>query len=375
MPSKRDIDDQQKLLQEYRDQVQHYRELQATLGKFHVPPEVPAGIKAALTAIRPIKAWLRQNGVPVEDLPGEDEGAEVASFSAMPASAPPSPPTLPSLTPLEAEVADLPGDEEAPELPRWGLFPTILVGVFLTIVAIIWFWPRIVRPPDRLPNPIACPQSIRFGEVITCSLSESGAASYTFDAAQDDQVLIVVAQASEVTAIAIEPSFILSSLNGATISECDASHTGLAEKICRLPQTGTYELRVKGKSSAGNLYRVWVQRLNNPGLATPIAMGVTFSGAITRAAQFDTYVIDASGATRIAIQVDPNVAGKNSTLEPWFAIYDASGNPLPGRCEGESSSVAEGLCGLPSAGRYTMLVAAKRRDSTGPYVASVTRSR
>ena len=148
---------------------------------------------------------------------------------------------------------------------------------------------------------------------------------------------------------------------------CTASHNTHAEKFCTIPSTGTYEMTVQSQPSAGNIYRIFVQRLNNPAHTLPIT-GVFFTSEITRNAQFDSYTIEIANAADVFIKIDPN----RSKLEPWFIVYGLNGDPLPD-CEAESPSIAERECYLPSAGRYTMLVAPRLgRDSIGSYTGSIT---
>lgn len=388
MPSQRDIRHQQEQLQRYRERARHYEGQRATLGQAFEPPVVAAGISEAQRGIAQCKARLRSWGRAVEDLPEDgDPLSEDSRTGSSDASNPRS---------GEVVTEDLFGDVEPSRFYR--RFPlAVIFGALIVLVAGLWILFRFLQPPflflaekpSSVPlptfppqpsviagtaQPSACSQTIRFGEVVTCSLSGVGRDSYTFDAEQNDQVLIVVAQAQEKTTASIKPEVSLLLPNSAMLSDCELSDAWVVEKICQLPQAGRYELRVKGKPTQGNVYRVWIQRLNNPGSAMPVAVMSDFSGAITQAAQFDTYVINTSEAARVTIHIDPNIPGENNNLEPWFAIYDIHGNLLPGGCEGESSSIAEGLCNLPTAGPYTMLVAAKRRNTQGGYMATISKA-
>lgn len=359
MPSQDDIDHQQRLLHEHRATLQHSLEQRAQFSAGYVPAQLARTIAQSRAGIAACKQALRS---------------------------------------WQVEVEDLPGDVEVLWLYRREARPIIFVGGLIAIAAaLFWAWPRIVQTSALFPTPTslstptpalsaqlstvtgtaqpsACSQTIHFGEVVPCSLSTAGRDSYVFAAEQDDQVLIVVAEASETTTSSIGQEVSLLLPDGAMLSSCDFPRNSVVETSCRLPQTGRYELRVKSMPTQSSLYRVWIQRLNKPELTRSITLGVEVSGVITQTAQFDTYVIDAPQTMLVSVKIDPNIPGVANKLEPWFAIYDANGDLLPGKCEGESSSEAEGLCDLPAAGRYTMLVAAKRRDSYGAYRAIISKA-
>ena len=359
MPSQDDIDHQQRLLHEHRATLQHSLEQRAQFSAGHVPAQLARTIAQSRAGIAACKQALRS---------------------------------------WQVEVEDLPGDVEVLWLYRREARPIIFMGGLIAIAAaLLWAWPRIVQTADLFPNPTslstptpplsaqlstvtetaqpsACSQTISFGQVVTCSLTTAGRDSYVFAAEKDDQVLIIVAEASETTTSPIEQEVSLLLPDRTMLSGCDFPRNSVVETSCRLPQTGRYELRVKSMLTQSSLYRVWIQRLNKPELIMPVTIDGEGSGVITQTAQFDTYVIDAPQAMLVNVKINPNIPGAANKLEPWFAIYDASGNLLPGKCEGESSSEAQGLCNLPAAGRYTMLVAAKRRDSYGAYELTISRA-
>lgn len=76
MPSEEDIDAQRALLGAHRRTLSVLLRQQATFGAAFVPPAVAAGIADARDAIARAKHELREWGVAVEDLPGDEEPSD-----------------------------------------------------------------------------------------------------------------------------------------------------------------------------------------------------------------------------------------------------------------------------------------------------------
>jgi hypothetical protein len=84
MPSTSDTLAQQKLLRSHRDTLAILLRQQAQLGEAYAPPGVAHGIREARTAIRRIKAMLRDWGVECDDHP--DDEPDVPASPASPAT-------------------------------------------------------------------------------------------------------------------------------------------------------------------------------------------------------------------------------------------------------------------------------------------------
>lgn len=79
MPTSKDIEQQQNLLDAHRETLAHYLVQQARLGKDYAPPAVSAGIRDSRAQIARIKVILRAWNVDVEDLPDDsDENLETS---------------------------------------------------------------------------------------------------------------------------------------------------------------------------------------------------------------------------------------------------------------------------------------------------------
>jgi hypothetical protein len=77
MPEQDKVLEQQKLLKIHRVTLSHYLTQQAMLGTAYAPPNVTHGILEARDNIRRIKKVLRTWGIYVEDLPNDEETADM----------------------------------------------------------------------------------------------------------------------------------------------------------------------------------------------------------------------------------------------------------------------------------------------------------
>ena len=113
---------------------------------------------------------------------------------------------------------------------------------------------------------------------------------------------------------------------------------------CTLTSTGTYTILAYDSYSGTNTgdYYLHLQRLNNPGNATPIDFGQTLSGSIITPAEMDTYTFSASAGDRVLVRMSK----ASGDLWPGVRIYSPDGTKL---CEAYSSATAEiASCALTS---------------------------
>jgi len=140
-----------------------------------------------------------------------------------------------------------------------------------------------------LDNPV-CPPTIDFGQTIQCSIDASaGNGTYTFSASANDKVLVRVSTTSG----GIWPEVRIYGPDETKL--CEAYNSTSAEiSSCTLPTTGTYTVLVHDHfgTNTGN-YNLYLQRLNNPGNATPINFGQTLPGSIIPA-EVDAFTFSGS---------------------------------------------------------------------------------
>ena len=199
---------------------------------------------------------------------------------------------------------------------------------------------------QRLNNPgLATP--ISFGETLSSSIEVVGEMdTYTFDATAGDMVLIrIVPLGSEIR---------LFGPDGSLLNEAFSTYGPASVDIESdpLPQNGTYTILAcdYGGNQIGD-YGIFVQRLNNPGQATPIAFGETVSGSIDVVGEVDTYTFDATTGDVVLLRMSTS-----GYLDPGIRLYGPDGSLLNEVYQiiGPASSNIESEP-LSSSGTYTIL--------------------
>jgi hypothetical protein len=218
-------------------------------------------------------------------------------------------------------------------------------------------------PTTDQPTPgSSCPSTISFGERLLCNLS-AGAATVTFDSEAGDDIYVVVTRLPPGD---LGPVFTVFQPDSAP-TDCAAKDALVAGATCTLSGAGTHSIRIeRGDDELRGVYAVYLQRLNNPGLATAVAGPEPIIGAISTTDEYDTYTISVDASAIAVISVDPLDSG----LGPGLQVYD----PRDGTqvCDAESSARLDTTCILPQAGTYTMLIFDRRRGGAGRYELVVT---
>jgi WD40 repeat protein len=195
MPDQDEIDNQQELLAAHRRTLHIFLKQLADLGHHHAPPGIFAGIREQRREIERIKTFLRESGVTVQDLPGDQE---ISTDSPVHITGEHPLDQTPQIQPKRALT--------------WISFRTpscsiyIAVGaVLLTIIGILWWMsaatprtpltpteatqptlvsqntslPRITTPPIENPTPPQ-PQSTKFALQCSGSLIDHETRSIAF---------------------------------------------------------------------------------------------------------------------------------------------------------------------------------------------------
>jgi len=180
---------------------------------------------------------------------------------------------------------------------------------------------------------------ISFGETLSGSIGAAAEMdTYTFTASAGDVVLVRMSRAS-VSLYAPDGTKLCSDLNG-----------------CSLPSDGTYTILAGGTGD----YDLYLQRLNDPGNAIPIAFGDTVSASIDLPAEMDAYTFVGASGDQVLVRV----AETSGSLWPLIRVYRPNGTLL---CEDYSPSTAEVSCSLTSSGTHTILVGDYFGTYTGEY--------
>ena len=196
---------------------------------------------------------------------------------------------------------------------------------------------------QRVNNPGSA-TPISFGQTLSNNINAAAQMdAYTFSASANDNVVFRVSKTSGT----LYPGIRLYGPDGSNLKETRGSTT--AEISYKLPSSGTYTISTydgwDGTRTGG--YTLHLQRVNNPGSATPISFGQTLSNNINAAAQMDAYTFSASANDNVVFRVSKT----SGTLYPGIRLYGPDGSNLK---ETRGSTTAEISYKLPSSGTYTI---------------------
>jgi hypothetical protein len=195
---------------------------------------------------------------------------------------------------------------------------------------------------------------ISFGETIQSSITNPGETdTYLFDALAGDKVIVCMATAS----LTLDPYLRLYDPDSVLpIQEGFRDPgPGSACVAATLSKTGTQRV-VAGDYGMGGTetgdYGIYVQRLNNPSVASPLSFGEIISTSLTQVGEVDTFVLDASEGDIVLLRMNTD----SVELDPYIALYRPDGSQLyynyratgPGGAEITTSP-------LPETGTYKIL--------------------
>jgi len=229
-----------------------------------------------------------------------------------------------------------------------------LTGPTLAGVDLVLGHPTIDQPSITIP--------IEFGETISGSIDPSDEVHiYTFSADVNDTIYIRLTE----TIVDLELEIRLYSPDG-TLLESRWTYDRLVV-LHTLPDTGVYSVLVCDHliDDTGS-YGILVQRLNNPGNATPINFGDTISGSIDAAAEIDTYTLSATTDDTILISMNSSWG----SLDPEVRLFTPDGIELA-EAHNYGNTVAITHV-LPDDGQYTVLACDHSGTSTGGYTLSLS---
>jgi Concanavalin A-like lectin/glucanases superfamily len=208
--------------------------------------------------------------------------------------------------------------------------------------------------------------AIGFGETVSANVSKPAQKdTYTFVASAGD----IVGLALTTTSGTLVPELRVYGPNGTQVCAaapgfCSGGEAEIGS--CTLATAGTYTVLVDdcGNRKTGD-YDLYVQRLNNPGAASPIAFGQTVSSSIGTSAQKNAYTFSAS-AGDLANLVMTATSG---SLVPEIRVLRPNGvqacGAAPGFCSGSTVEILP--CALPDDGSYTVLIDDCGNRKTGDY--------
>jgi cell wall-associated NlpC family hydrolase len=213
---------------------------------------------------------------------------------------------------------------------------------------------------------LPCQSVIEPGMALNCAIDVVAEVdTFSFNGSVGDALLIRVSRVSNT----LQPWLRIYDPNG--LKTCEGYAERFVEIGCTLPRSGVFTISVSDSSAprdkTGN-YRLYLQRLNNPGRFTSVNYGVRTSDEIAEPTEVDTYTLNGEVDDKLLLRMTRG----SETVQPWLRLYTPTGAKL---CEGFADRFFEIGCTLPSTGRYTLIVsdASAGRIETGAYSLEVQR--
>ena len=200
---------------------------------------------------------------------------------------------------------------------------------------------------------------LSFGAVHSSRIDQAAEMdTYTFEGSVGDRVLVSIGRVSG----DLHAEIRLYDPAGSLINTTEDAF--YAEATTSLIANGTYTLLVGdgfwGRGTGE--YNLYLQRLNNPGNATPLSYGEILSGTILYAAEIDTYTFSAEGGDQVRLGMSRASSG---SLWPEVRLYAPDGALI---ATDDDSTSAEITRILAESGTYTVLCTdGLQGSSTGEY--------
>jgi len=202
--------------------------------------------------------------------------------------------------------------------------------------------------PPWFTNQSAAQVPISFGQTISSSISSPGEQDeYSFIASAGDVVLVRVS-----TVTTWDTEIRLFDPNGDPVTENFVTGPDTVEVTPHpLSITGTYSVMVSDHTNTKTgSYWIFLQRLNNPGMADQIDFGETLPGSISSAQEIDTYTFQANAGDMVLVRMSTD-----TNLDPMVWVYDPNGVYVTEDfLSGPDTSYQEVL--LEVTGTYTLLI-------------------
>lgn len=214
--------------------------------------------------------------------------------------------------------------------------------------------------PANTPQLATCSAVLDFGVWIHCGIKTPGEIhTITFEADQDDYIYIRLINKDQ--GELFSPRTTIYDPSGTKLSE-DYSNGG-AERVVRLPSSGTYAIRIEdGERAHTGEFALYTQSLNNLTSAATITPGLQLYGSFTTAFQEDAYRFDATAGEKVSIDVSEVPITGPLTLR--IIIYGPNGNQ---EYEDIGSAGVSILFTASKSGTYVMFVSNPALNETGEY--------
>lgn len=213
---------------------------------------------------------------------------------------------------------------------------------------------------QRLPSP-GNAQATSYGAPVTGNLSSViQADTRTFAAKQNDIINIRMLR----TAGMLDPYFNVYNAQGSILAACSVyTYHDLAGIDCAIMADGTYTV-VMGDTGQDNTgtYRLFIQRLNNPGGATPLAFGTPISASVGESAESDIYTFTGQMDDLLMI----HLVQESGNLDPQFRVFNSVGTLV---CHSYTYDklALDDACAITSGGNYAIMIDDIGNQNIGGY--------
>jgi len=222
---------------------------------------------------------------------------------------------------------------------------------------------------------VDCAASIEFNQTMECEIeSEGQKITHEFTAEADDAVRVTIVR----TRGNLFPGFTVFDAGGNIVkddgNDCSTYATSIVNFVCRVPDTGTYSIRVySNDSDRTGKYNLHLQRMNNPVGAMPLEYGQSIDGNIDAVAEVQNYTFNAVADDAVRV----TIVRTRGNLFPGFTIRDAGGNIVKddgSECSAYATSTVDFICRVPDTGTYSIRVYSNDSDRTGKYTLTLTKN-
>ncbi|MFQ3662518.1 MAG: hypothetical protein SNJ69_09005 [Chloroflexaceae bacterium] len=209
----------------------------------------------------------------------------------------------------------------------------------------------------ELPAEVICPGELGLGQIATCTIE--GAAevdSYRLTLATNDLLIIRAMRTSGTFA----PQVALADEAGNIVCQASDNRFVVIDP-CAITTSGTHTLTVVDyRSTATGDYRLFVQRLNQAGLAQTLSFGVGGVGQIGAVGDLVSYQFDGAVNDQLLLRVIKD----SGAFAPLVSVHGPFGAQV---CEASDKTLVSMSCSLTESGSYSLFIDDYYRRGTGTY--------
>lgn len=216
---------------------------------------------------------------------------------------------------------------------------------------------RATQSAPELPLEVVCPGELGPGQTAICTIESAAEVdSYRLTLATNDQLIIRARRTSGTFA----PQVVLTDESGNIVCRAADSQFVVIDP-CSITTSGTHTLTVADtRSTATGDYRLFVQRLNQAGLAQTLSFGVGGVGQIGAVGDLVGYQFDGMVNDQLLLRVVKDAGA----FAPLVSVHGPFGAQV---CEASDRTLVSMSCSLTQSGSYSLFIDDYYRRGTGTY--------